>query len=171
MKKSKEKNPFKFQGFCERIANIKVDISHRVERTASELGEESDTFCKEALDKWIELHCTVHFQDFLKEVRPLVQTLAQLIHHKNQIISVLMKHLLIQETLALEPLLDFMVQLARDLQNDFYPHFEELFKVFTTLLSRNALNSEALEQIFMCIGYLFKFLWRYMVKDMDNVFR
>lgn len=170
MKKAKDKNPFKFQGFSERIANIKIDVSHRVEKTSSE-PEETETFCNEAVDKWKELHCTVHFQDFVKEVAPLVQTLAQLVHHDEQIISALKKHLLVDDSLALEPLLDFVVQLARDLQCDFYPHFTEFFNVFVILLSRNALNSEALELIFTTIGYLFKFLWKYMVKDMENVFR
>jgi len=170
MSKGKDKNPFKFQGFTERIANIKLDVSHRVEKRTAE-PEDTETFCNEALSKWKELNCTVHFQAFTKEVGPLVQTLAQLVHHENSVIAALQKHLVVEDTLALEPLLDIVVQVARDLQCDFYPHFKEFFNVFIRLLSRNALNSEALEQIFTTIGYLFKFLWKYMVKDIENVFR
>lgn len=170
MAKGKDKNPFKFQGFTERIANIKIDVAHRVETTTSE-PEEKETFCNEALNKWRELNCTVHFQSLVKEVEPLVQTLAHLVHHEKIVISAVKKHLLVQDTLALEPIIDIVIQLARDLQCDFYPYFTEFFNTFIVLLGRNALNSEALEQIFTGIGYLFKFLWKYMVKDMENVFR
>jgi U3 small nucleolar RNA-associated protein 20 len=171
MTKGKDKNPFKFQGFSERIANIKLDISHRVEKRTSE-PEEKETFCNEALNKWRELNCTIQFQDFCKEIHPLVQTLAQLVHHEQDVVAILHKHLLHEDnSLALEPLLDVVVQISRDLQSDFYPHFKDIFNVFVTLLSRNVLDSEILEHIFTTLGYLFKFLWRYMVKDIKNVFK
>lgn len=57
----------------------------------------------------------------MKEVGTLVQTLrAQLVHHKQAVISAVKKHLLVQDTLALEPVLDVVVQLARDLQCDYF---------------------------------------------------
>lgn len=171
MTKEKEKNPFKFQGFSERIANIRLDISHRVNKRASE-PEETETFCNEALNKWRELNCTVKFQEFCKEINPLVQTFAQLVHHEQTVMAILQKYLLQEDnSLALEPLLDIVVQISRDLQSDFYPHFKDFFNVFVALLNRYALDSGILELIFTTLGYLFKFLWRYMVKDIENVFR
>jgi U3 small nucleolar RNA-associated protein 20 len=60
------------------------------------------------------------------------------------------------------------VQLSRDLQQDFYPYFPQIFKSITKLLDTQDTN--VLEWSFQTLSYLFKFLWRYMLKDLDNVY-
>lgn len=62
-----------------------------------------------------------------------------------------------------------VVQLARDLQTDFYPHFPEFFTLITGLLETK--DTELLEWAFTCLSYLYKYLWRLMVKDMTNLYR
>ena len=79
------------------------------------------------------------------------------------------------------------MQLARDLQNDFYPHFKEFFFVITLLLKiHDATLIEVdisslivydhcaivlrTQQSFTTLAYLFKFLWRYLLKDIEDVF-
>lgn len=62
-----------------------------------------------------------------------------------------------------------VVQLARDLQKDFYPHFKKFFIVIAKILNNYLKSSEVLEQAFTCLSYLFKFLWRKMVQDMKQV--
>lgn len=62
-----------------------------------------------------------------------------------------------------------MVQLARDLQADFYPHFPDFFLLIASLLETN--DTEVLEWAFTCLSYLYKYLWRLMVKDMTNIYR
>lgn len=170
MGKRKETNTYKFQGFSERIANIKINVVHRIEQR-SEVPEDADTFLSETLSKWNELNCTLHFQEFSGEVKPLVQSLAQLVHHEKEVISLLKKHLQVRDSLALKPLLDCVVQIARDLQSDFYPHFSDIFRLLVSLLSSHSQDTETLEDIFATLSYLFKFLWRYMIKDIPEVFR
>lgn len=170
MVKRKETNTHRFKGFSERIAAIKIDVTHRVQRS-SETPEDEDTFFCEALAKWRELNCTLHFQEFSSEVRKYVQSLAQLVHHKNEVIELLKAHLQVPGSLALEPLLDLVVQLARDLQSDFYPYFSSFFNVFVSLLNCCWRDTLVLECIFTTLSYLFKFLWRYMVKDIQDIFR
>ena len=63
-----------------------------------------------------------------------------------------------------------LVQLARDLQTDFYRHFKDFFDLLVQLLSRYTQDSEILESTFVCLSYIFKFLWRYLVKDIRLVF-
>ena len=63
-----------------------------------------------------------------------------------------------------------LVQLARDLQTDFYRHFKDFFDLLVQLLSRYTQDSEILESTFVCLAYIFKFLWRYLVKDIRLVF-
>lgn len=62
-----------------------------------------------------------------------------------------------------------MVQLARDLQTDFYPHFPDFFTLITLLLDTK--DTELLEWAFTSLSYLYKYLWRLMVKDMSNIYK
>ena len=62
-----------------------------------------------------------------------------------------------------------VVQLARDLQKDFYPRFTSFFEVIVNILETHMKDWEVLEQAFSCLSYLFKFLWRYMIKDINQV--
>lgn len=62
-----------------------------------------------------------------------------------------------------------VVQLARDLQTDFYPHFTDFFIIITSVLETQ--DTEVLEWAFTCLSYLYKYLWRLMVKDMDKIYR
>lgn len=170
MVKRKETNTHRFKGFSERISAIKIDVTHKVERR-TETPEEEETFFREGLSKWTELNCTLHFQDFSSKVREYVQSLAQLVHHKEQVIELMKEHLQIRGSLALQSLLDLVVQLAKDLQADFYPHFGSFFNIFVSLLKQCWQDVDVLECIFTTLSYLFKFLWRYMVKDIHRVFR
>lgn len=62
-----------------------------------------------------------------------------------------------------------VVQFARDLQTDFYPHFPDFFIIITSLLETQ--DTEVLEWAFTCLSYLYKYLWRLMVKDMSKIYR
>lgn len=62
-----------------------------------------------------------------------------------------------------------VVQLARDLQTDFYPHFEDFFVTITSILETQ--DTELLEWAFTSLSYLYKYLWRLMVKDMPKIYR
>lgn len=48
---------------------------------------------------------------------------------QDEIISKLKYCLLVKNRLAYEPLLDLLVQMARDLQLEFYPYFKEMFPI------------------------------------------
>lgn len=63
-----------------------------------------------------------------------------------------------------------VVQLARDLQADFYTYFPSFFHILVKLLNQHHHDVELLEQAFSCLAYLFKFLWRTMLKDLNNVY-
>ncbi|XP_065909347.1 small subunit processome component 20 homolog isoform X2 [Dysidea avara] len=165
-KKVDFKTLFKFKSFSERIANIQIDVSHRVNEATGDGTEE--THFSSALKKWRELDCTIDFVRFSQEVTPMVSSLPQLVHHKNEIVDTLKKHLQVQQNLAYEALLDLVVQLARDLQSDFYPHFKEFFTIITSLLRIQ--DASLIEQAFTTLAYLFKFLWRYLLKDIGDVF-
>ncbi|KAL5010982.1 hypothetical protein ScPMuIL_013287 [Solemya velum] len=166
----KTANVFRFQSFAERIANVNIDVIHKI-RHREETPEEDETYFGIALEKWSDLNYTEHFTNFRREITEQVQTYKQLVHHEDEIVSALQRHLRVPESLALTPLLDLVVQLARDLQKDFYCHFQDFFELQISLLSNYSQDAELLEKLFTCLSYLFKFLWRYLVKDVEGVFR
>uniref|UniRef100_A0A673V841 UTP20 small subunit processome component n=1 Tax=Suricata suricatta TaxID=37032 RepID=A0A673V841_SURSU len=110
-----------------------------------------------------------HLGKFYKEVIDKCQSFNQLVYHQNEIVQSLKTHLQIKNSFAYQPLLDLVVQLARDLQTDFYPHFQDFFLTITSILETQ--DTELLEWAFTSLSYLYKYLWRLMVKDMSNIYR
>uniref|UniRef100_A0A8C5L0M4 UTP20 small subunit processome component n=1 Tax=Jaculus jaculus TaxID=51337 RepID=A0A8C5L0M4_JACJA len=164
----KTENTYRFLTFAERLGNVNIDIIHRIDRTAS-YDEEVETYFFEALLKWRELNLTEHFGKFYKEVIDKCQSFNQLVYHQNEIVQSLKTHLQIRNSFAYQPLLDLVVQLARDLQTDFYPHFQDFFVTITSILETQ--DTELLEWAFTSLSYLYKYLWRLMVKDMSSIYR
>ena len=82
----------------------------------------------------------------------------------------LLSHLDLGNELSLEPLLDLTTQLARDLGPEFYPHFPSVFKVFLKILNKFPQQTQVLEWTFTALSFLFKFLWRYIIKDLEGTF-
>ncbi|XP_059182433.1 small subunit processome component 20 homolog [Centropristis striata] len=163
----KSENTYRFLTFAERLANVNIDVIHRIDRTGS-YEEEVETYFSEGLTKWRDLNLTEHFTTFLKEVSNQSQSFNLLVFHQKTIVETLKTHLAVKNSLAYQPLLDLVVQLARDLQTDFYPHFPDFFILITSLLDTQ--DTEVLEWAFTCLSYLYKYLWRLMVKDMPNIY-
>ncbi|XP_063970096.1 small subunit processome component 20 homolog [Lytechinus pictus] len=164
----KETNRFKFQTFSDRIAHINIDVVHRSKKTQFE-PQDADSFFAEGLAKWRELNCTQDFVDFSHEISDQVQSFAQLVHFEDQIVLALQTHLKVPDSMAYIPLLDLVVQLARDLQTDFYPHFKDFFEIVVSLLDTQ--DTELIEGAFQCLCYMFKYLWRYLVRDIQDVYK
>uniref|UniRef100_A0A8C0AVP8 UTP20 small subunit processome component n=1 Tax=Buteo japonicus TaxID=224669 RepID=A0A8C0AVP8_9AVES len=162
-------HPFvlQFLTFSERLSNVNIDIIHRIDRTGS-YAEEVETYFFEGLRKWRELNLTQHFVQFYNEVVNKCQSFNQLVYYQNAIVQSLKTHLQVEGSLAYQPLLDLVVQLARDLQADFYPHFPDFFLAITKLLDTQ--DTELLEWAFTSLSYLYKYLWRLMVKDIHNIY-
>ncbi|XP_064011087.1 small subunit processome component 20 homolog [Pogoniulus pusillus] len=161
-------NTHRFLTFSERLSNVNIDIIHRIDRTGS-YAEEVETYFSEGLRKWRELNLTQHFVQFYCEVANKCQSFNQLVYYQNTIVQSLKTHLQVEGSLAYQPLLDLVVQLARDLQTDFYPHFHDFFLAITKLLDTQ--DTELLEWAFSSLSYLYKYLWRLMVKDIHNIYR
>eukprot|EP01135_Chromosphaera_perkinsii_P004611 Nk52_evm4s292 gene=Nk52_evmTU4s292 len=160
-------NRFKFQSFAERINSLKIDVTHKIGHVQA-APEEGGSFFNQSLLKWTELNCTTHFTEFRVEVYERVQTLPQLVFHKDEIVQCLIKHLRVEKTMALEPLLELVVELARDLREQFYPYFKDMFYTLVELLDPD--SPDNLKFLFSCLSFLFKYLLKYLVKDIDVVF-
>ncbi|RZB39164.1 small subunit processome component 20 -like, partial [Asbolus verrucosus] len=153
----KDSNIFKFQPFAERIANIDIDIFHRIGHENEADGDDAECYFYQAIEHWSILNLTESFDSFKKEIKAhTLVTLPQLILDKERVVEVLLKHLSI------------VVAVAKDLHKDFYQYYKEFLEVLIDLL--NTKDTEQLEWTFTSLAYLFKFLWRSFVKDIATVF-
>ncbi|XP_034941688.1 small subunit processome component 20 homolog [Chelonus insularis] len=167
----KETNTFKFKRFADRISEIDVDVFHRVahrneENDADEESLESNFY--KTLTKWNDLNLTEGYTSFKNEVKHVI-TLPQLINHKEEVIASLTKYLEMKNVAFLQPILEMVIATAKDLQIDFYEYFPHFLTLIIDLL--NMKDPEIVEYAFTTLAYLFKFLWRYLVKNIDKTFK
>ncbi|KAI8146751.1 armadillo-type protein [Fennellomyces sp. T-0311] len=161
------KKRFKFQSFNTLVDRIKVDVVRR-SRLVDEDPDEFDSFFYQALLSWKDLNMTKHFTTFQREMTPLAKTLPSIIYHKDQIVNVLEKHLQVQDSMALDALLDLVTKLAKDLEGEFYPYFPRLFAAMLPIVYSR--DFRILECLFNAIAYLFKYLARQILPDLCSTF-
>ncbi|KOX69407.1 Small subunit processome component 20 like protein [Melipona quadrifasciata] len=163
----KELNTFQFKTFNERVSEIDVDVFHRVAHRNEENEEEIETYFHQTLQKWNFLNLTEGYCSFKRKVRDIV-TLPQLVNQKQFVVDTLIEYLQKKDVLFLQPILELVVAVSKDLQKDFYEYFPRFLTVIIDLLQTK--DTEQIEYTFMSLAYLFKFLWRYLVKNVKTVF-
>ncbi|PRP86793.1 UTP20, small subunit (SSU) processome component [Planoprotostelium fungivorum] len=166
---SESGNRFKYQGRNEKIAEVDVDIFHKIGGITIKLSDPTSSYFRESLHQWTDLNLTRDFLNFSTEVYPISNSLAQILYHKKDIHGILIKHLQVPDSLALAPLLNLACQLSRDLQEEFYPMMEETIKTLSKVLDSKLLQPEILESIFQTIGYFFKYLHKHVIQDINHV--
>lgn len=167
-KMGRSTNLFKFVSFTERISKLRINVVHKIEKR-SEIPEDLDTFFQQSLAKWTELNCSLDFQAFYKEINGLVKSLSLLVYHQKAVVEILKRYLAKKDTLALDALLELCVELSRDLQGDFSQYFTEFLRIIAGHLDTK--DAQKIEDCFKTLAYLFKFQWRYLVKDLKSIFR
>ena len=175
--------PFRFQSLHERLNSINIDVVHRIRYHERTDLNDIDSITRSshfhlALEHWSTLNFSEVYSQLHKCLRPLTNSLEQVVFNRQKIIDTLRQALHEQNPLILGTLLDLIVQLARDLQGDFYDYYKEfLFVDIVNLLlhskekpQQNEIDTQLLEQVFQCLTYLFKHLWRIMLKDLANLY-
>ncbi|XP_054276631.1 small subunit processome component 20 homolog [Macrosteles quadrilineatus] len=157
-----------FQPFSERIASIDVDVFHRVGHLNETDEEDSVTHFQKTLQKCNDLNLAKSYEALKKKIGYDVQTLPQLLAQKERIVSVLSESLEQADSFSLQPCLELIVALAQDLRQEFYPFYSNLLTKILNLL--NTKDTDQLEWTFTCLAYLFKYLWRFLVRDLNIVF-
>ncbi|KAG5175348.1 hypothetical protein JKP88DRAFT_338867 [Tribonema minus] len=169
-------NRFKFLNKKSRARRVDVDVSHKV-RTVGYLdgdtsvlleGGEGGCFFQDELERCKQMNTTPPFKRFYYAVWPLVQSLAELLHHSAMVAAMLLK--LIQDPATLgvagEQLLQLLSVLARDLQSAFHPHFAPSKDVLAALLQGPAGDEpEAAGRVMRAVGYILKFNTRPLLAD------
>jgi U3 small nucleolar RNA-associated protein 20 len=161
-----------FESFSNRIAKLKIDPVHRSRRLhfdEEDLSARTSHF-RTSLQEWEERNLSENFGLFVSEINRLADSLPSILHHEDRIIEVLVTYLDKQDALSLEPLLDLTRHLAHDLGRRFHEkHFAKVFKSVTGIAANHA-DIEAIEWAFNCLAWLFKYLSKLLVYDMETLF-
>ncbi|KAF1816166.1 hypothetical protein P152DRAFT_427992 [Eremomyces bilateralis CBS 781.70] len=163
-------NRHRFQSFTRRIANISIDPIRSTRNERLEIdSDDTSSYFRTSLERWEDINLSGNFTNFSQKVRPLSQTLPQILHHEKEIHELLLEHIGLGDTLSLEPLLSLVSSFARDLGVRFEKYFPTTVNAVAGLVLRhNAV--EVIEWSFMCLAWLFKFLFRVLIEDIKTVF-
>lgn len=170
---SKEKL-FKHKTFNQQLAEVKISYFKLGERRVGEKEDDdqlSRSYLYSALEKWIDLDCTEDFSRIIRKLGGLlsISTLPQVLNRKDELIKTIHGELERKENPSLNSLLELLIAFAKDLDEDFYPYFGQTFKLLIgQLLTKNV---EIIENVFLTLAYLFKFLWKCMIKDIETIFQ
>ena len=135
-------------------------------------SDEDISFFAIALEKWTDLNCTHDFRQLRQRIgSPLdVQNLVQIVHKKKILIDTFLDAMVNPENKALNAILEFLIALSRDLQSEFYEYFSPIFDRLVNLSMQNE-DPEIIENIFVCQTFLFKYLWKHIIKDIKEHFQ
>ena len=161
----------RFEPFSHRIAKLRIDP---IRKSAGRAVDEDDvsasnSYFKTALDNWVELNLSEDFTDFSKRLLPLSDSLPQIIHHQDQIVDLLVEYVEKEQTAALEPLLDLVSHFAHDVGLRFEKHFHRIITTIARVASHHP-DAEVIEWSFNCLAWLFKYLSRLLVPNLQPLY-
>ena len=163
-------NKHRFESFNQRVAKLKIDPIRRSRRTE---GQHEDTvytsFFATSLDRWKNLNMSENFSNFVREVEPLCESLPQIIHHQQRIMEMLACYIEKADVLSLEPLLGLLAHFAHDLGARFEVNMSKALKIVSMLAAKHT-AVEVVEWSFECMAWLFKYLSRLLVPDLQPLF-
>lgn len=164
---------FKHKTFNQQLSEVKINYFKLGERRVGEKDDDdrlSTSYLYSSLEKWIDLDCTEDFSRIIRKLGGLlnITTLAQVLHRKEELIKIFQDELEIKENPSLNSIFELLIALAKDLGDDFYPYFKSTFKLLLNQLWTK--NVEIIENVFLTLAYLFKILWKCMIRDIHSIF-
>ncbi|GAB0097332.1 small subunit processome component 20 homolog [Sergentomyia squamirostris] len=166
--KHKSANAFKHKSFADRLSEIDVRkaILYHIDYRFEEDLDENESYFASAVAKWRALNLTDEYEEFHRSVREIV-TLPQLLHKKDFIIEHLLSCLAKATHLSLQPLLEFVAILAKELQSDFCIVLDKFLGQLLIFLQSK--DSDIVEWTLICLAYLFKHLKKHLKKEIGIV--
>ncbi|KXT01671.1 hypothetical protein AC578_2781 [Pseudocercospora eumusae] len=161
----------RFQSFNDLISNTKIDPIRRkrfVDGEETEIAS-SHTYFGESLQEWSDTNLTATFTAFAKEVAPLCDNLAMLLHNEDRIMDSLVDYIDRGDALAMDALLNLLSHFAHDLDARFEKHFQRAVATITAVAAKHE-DYAVIEQSFTCLAWLFKYLSRLLTPDLRPLY-
>uniref|UniRef100_A0A2M4B845 Putative u3 small nucleolar rna-associated protein 20 n=1 Tax=Anopheles marajoara TaxID=58244 RepID=A0A2M4B845_9DIPT len=167
--KHKASNNFQFKSFRDRIKEVDIRRSalYRLEFSEDRLSEQAGTLFHSTLKKWSVLNLSKEYAEYQRQFKDS-NTLSLLLFNKNDIMAHLLNCLRKTSDAAVQPLLDLVVALAKDLRKEFYDYFASVFNVLASFL-RSA-SADRVEWTLICLAHLFKALRAILRIHFTNTF-
>ena len=158
----------RWESFTTKVSKLSsLDPIRRVRRhdiDAEDLST-STSYLGAGLEKWQDLNVSGEFTEFAYQVRPLCESLPQIIHFEDTIMELFVTSIEKREKVFLEPLLELMTDFAHDLGIRFEKHYAKALEMVTSIAS-SAQDVEVIEWSFTCLAFMFKYLSRLLVSDL-----
>ncbi|KAG0630923.1 hypothetical protein M758_1G214100 [Ceratodon purpureus] len=167
--KSLNKGPgakrFVFKNFATRVEEVDVDVFRSLAPVKFQPTAGS-SFFHENLVQWRELNSAADFNDVYQQLLPVVQTLPQLLFHKETVMECLLSRVHMTSALSLEPIMSLIALLSRDLREDFLPFIPRFLDSCVGVLKEGAdRDPDLIEQVFTSISYVIKYLSKLLTND------
>ncbi len=161
----------RFESFTQRIAKLDIDPVRRVRRQdlVEKNAPAAASYFKASLEQWNDLNLSENFTDFARLVRPLCDSLPQLLHYQNRVMDLLAEYTGKMDAQSLEPLLSLLAHFAHDLGLRFEPHFHKAVTLVASVAAKHP-DVEVIEWSFSCLAWLFKYLSRLLVPDLRPLY-
>ncbi|SCU85141.1 LANO_0C03444g1_1 [Lachancea nothofagi CBS 11611] len=163
---SKSSKRYRYSSFKDKIDNLRIEPARDLTKRVHDHVETSHFLA--SFDHWDDINMSAGFTSFADDVRPLVQTLPQILFHEKQIFEHLHDKISQHDENSLQPLLDLLAQFCHDLGPDFMQFYEKTMRMLTALLD-DAINFESsnvFEWGFNCVAYIYKYLSRILAQDL-----
>ncbi|KAM3330839.1 hypothetical protein ACQJBY_027135 [Aegilops geniculata] len=168
---SSSRKRFVFKSFTKRVEELDINVYRSIDEVKAEPSSGSSFFL-DALVEWRELNTAEDFISFYDEMIPLVQTLPQIVLHREKIFSGLLQRVNMAARLSLEPIFMLIAELARDILEEFLPFLARHANAILALLSDGGdRDPEILEQVFTSWSRVMMYLQKYLVKDVVQILR
>lgn len=158
----------RWESFTSKIAKLHtLDPLKKVRRHDLEAEDLSTTtsYFQNGLLRWNELNISRGFVSFKLKTLPLSDSLPQILHFEDRIMTLFVEHISLQEKESLEPLLDLLTAFARDLGSRFEKHYPQALQLIVDVASKPQ-DVEVIEWTFTALAFLFKRLYKLIVPDL-----
>ncbi|KAH3679500.1 hypothetical protein WICMUC_000945 [Wickerhamomyces mucosus] len=169
IKTTKSSKRFTYQSFRDRVDSIKIEPSRRLNKRAFDEAETSHFLS--SIERWKEFNRSAVFTDFFDVVEPLSQSLPQILHYKQEIFQHLVTHIEKHDSLSLQPLLEALTQFCHDLGPDYMEFYEKTLELLKDAALDKNNTSDTLEWEFNSLAFMFKYLSRYLSKELIPTFK
>ena len=167
-KKTPHQKNHRWESFTTKISRLhSLDPLRKVRRHDLEAEDLALTtsYLRNGLEKWAELNISRTYMAFRRDVTPLTESLAQILHHEDRIMDLLAEYIARHDKEALEPLLDLLTAFAHDLGERFEKHYPRALGLIVAFAS-SVHDAESIEWTFASLAFLFKYLSRLLVPDL-----
>jgi hypothetical protein len=158
LNKTDSQNTFRFSNLTERTAaasNAARHVRAEHERRATPYNSKS-SFFRDELDHWFSVSLSSDFKQLNSRLGPLSYSLAHILHHRDEIVDILLDTVAERSNLAWKPAMSLLGVLSRDLRDELLPRFSD---IITGLRSRiDTRQPEVTAEVFRSVSFVFKFL-------------